>query len=90
MSLIITGGAGFIGSNLVRYASANTTDRLVIIDKLTYAGNHDSLESIEHSTQYCFERVDIGDAERVRELLAMDIELNTQGIEVWLEKQSKQ
>ena len=39
MTLLITGGAGFIGSNLVRYALARTADRIVVVDKLTYAGS---------------------------------------------------
>ena len=38
-TLLVTGGAGFIGSNLVRHALAHTADRLVVVDKLTYAGS---------------------------------------------------
>ena len=67
-TVFVTGGAGFIGSALVRRLIARSDYRVVILDKLTYAGNLDSLAPVEHSPRYCFERVDIGDATRVREL----------------------
>ncbi|MDN5881629.1 MAG: dTDP-glucose 4,6-dehydratase [Nitrosospira sp.] len=61
MQLLITGGAGFIGSAVVRYIIESTTDSVVNVDKLTYAGNLESLAEVEGSDRYCFERVDICD-----------------------------
>lgn len=59
MNILITGGAGFIGSAVVRHI-INTTDHNVLnIDKLTYAGNLDSLQEIEGSPRYHFEQIDI-------------------------------
>lgn len=64
MKILITGGAGFIGSAVVRHVIDNTTDSVVNVDKLTYAGNLESLVSVADSNRYVFEQVDIcNDAE---------------------------
>lgn len=57
--LLITGGAGFIGSAVIRYVIQNTQDAVVNVDKLTYAGNLDSLMDISTNQRYSFEQVDI-------------------------------
>ena len=59
---LITGGAGFIGSAVVRYIINNTQDVVINVDKLTYAGNLSSLDSIANSDRYFFEQVDICDS----------------------------
>ena len=59
MNILVTGGAGFIGSSLVRHIINNTNYSLINLDKLTYAGNLDSLASIEKSDRYHFEQADI-------------------------------
>ncbi|MGL6416359.1 GDP-mannose 4,6-dehydratase, partial [Aeromonas veronii] len=59
MKFIITGGAGFIGSAVVRHIIDSTQNSVVNIDKLTYAGNLESLVSVSLSERYAFERVDI-------------------------------
>ena len=61
MKILITGGAGFIGSAVIRHIIQNTTDSLVNVDKLTYAGNLDNLVSVCQSSRYAFEQVDICD-----------------------------
>lgn len=65
MKILITGGAGFIGSALVRYIINQTEDSVVNLDKLTYAGNLESLVSVAASERYSFEQVDICDREGV-------------------------
>ena len=57
--ILITGGAGFIGSNLVRYIIPNTIHSIINIDKLTYAGNLISLKDIEDNARYQFAKTDI-------------------------------
>lgn len=61
MKILITGGAGFIGSAVVRHIINNTDDSVVNIDKLTYAGNLESLTSISESPKYTFIQADICD-----------------------------
>ncbi|BBJ00669.1 dTDP-glucose 4,6-dehydratase [Ferrigenium kumadai] len=63
--ILVTGGAGFIGSALVRHIIGNTSDSVVNLDKLTYAGNLQSLVSVADDPRYCFEHVDICDASEV-------------------------
>ncbi|NIF24556.1 dTDP-glucose 4,6-dehydratase [Candidatus Pantoea multigeneris] len=58
---LITGGAGFIGSALVRYLINHTEHRVVVVDKLTYAGNLSSLSSVSANPRFAFEQVDICD-----------------------------
>ncbi|MEP6729694.1 MAG: dTDP-glucose 4,6-dehydratase [bacterium] len=67
-TVFVTGGAGFIGSALVRYLIEFTNYHVVNIDKLTYAGNLDSLASVDHNSRYTFQRLDICDGLGLREL----------------------
>lgn len=62
---LITGGAGFIGSAVVRHIIENTQDSVVNVDKLTYAGNLESLEAVENNPRYVLEQVDICDAKEL-------------------------
>lgn len=59
MKIIVAGGAGFIGSAVIRHLVANTTDTVVNVDKLTYAGNLESLASVSDDPRYVLEKVDI-------------------------------
>lgn len=61
MKILITGGAGFIGSAVVRHIINDTNDSVINIDSLTYAGNLESLEEIDSNERYAFEQVDICD-----------------------------
>ena len=66
--ILITGGAGFIGSAVIRQLIAETAVTVINVDKLTYAGNLQSLASVADSPRYHFERVDICDAAEVARL----------------------
>ncbi len=66
--ILITGGAGFIGSAVIRQLIAETDATVINADKLTYAGNLQSLSSVADNPRYCFEHVDICDAAEVARL----------------------
>src|SRR5688500_16990087 len=67
--LLVTGGAGFIGSNFVHYVLENTDDQVTVLDKLTYAGNLESLRGLPEG-RFEFVHGDIADAELVDRLVA--------------------
>jgi len=68
-TILITGGAGFIGSALIRYIIKNTSHNVVNLDKLTYSGNLESLGSINSSNNYIFEQVDICNGNELQRVL---------------------
>src|SRR5690606_37321456 len=63
MRILVTGGAGFIGSALIRHLIQHTSHTVLNLDKLTYAGNTESLASAAASPRYSFSRTDICDTE---------------------------
>jgi len=68
MKILVTGGAGFIGSAVIRNIIKNTQDEVLNIDKLTYAGNLESLSEIDTDPRYHFQQVDICDGDRLTEI----------------------
>ncbi|NOX24904.1 MAG: NAD-dependent epimerase/dehydratase family protein, partial [Deltaproteobacteria bacterium] len=68
-TILVTGGAGFIGSAVIRYLIEDTNCRVVNVDKLTYAGNLESLAAIADNQRYHFARVDICDAAALRRVM---------------------
>ena len=67
MRILITGGAGFIGSAVIRHIINNTNDEVLNIDKLTYAGNLESLKDVYQSQRYNFQQIDICDKEALEQ-----------------------
>ena len=70
MHVIVTGAAGFIGSNLVRYLLRETDWHVVALDKLTYAGNLESLADVSESKKYKFVQVDITNAREIEKVFS--------------------
>ncbi len=69
MKIVVTGGAGFIGSAVIRHLIDNTDHTVLNLDKLTYAANLASLESVSENSRYQFVQADIGDAPEVAQIL---------------------
>ena len=67
--IIVTGGSGFIGSNYILGVLKNSNNKIINIDKLTYAGNNENLISIEDNPNYTFIHGDIGDANLISEVI---------------------
>lgn len=65
MKILVTGGAGFIGSAVIRHIIQNTNNQVLNIDKLTYAGNLESLKEIDQHSNYEFKQIDICDTEQI-------------------------
>ena len=65
---LVTGGAGFIGSNFVRAALESTAARIVVLDKLTYAGRLQNLAPVAENPRYSFVEADIADRTAVAEI----------------------
>jgi len=67
--ILVTGGAGFIGSAVIRELIDNSSHTVINVDKLTYAGNLDTLKSIDKSSRYHFEQVDICNAPEIERVI---------------------
>lgn len=72
MNILVTGGAGFIGSAVCRHLTSNPDNRVVNVDKLTYAGNLQSLRQIENLPNYRFVKADIGNEAAIVDILSSE------------------
>lgn len=70
MRILVTGGAGFIGSAVIRHIIESTNDEVVNVDKLTYAGNLESLTVVDSNPRYSFEQADICDSSSMQRIFS--------------------
>jgi dTDP-glucose 4,6-dehydratase len=70
MKILITGGAGFIGSAVIRYLIEYTEHTVINVDKLTYAANLNALSTVHNNERYCFKQIDICDSEALHKIFA--------------------
>jgi dTDP-glucose 4,6-dehydratase (EC 4.2.1.46) len=75
MRLLVTGGAGFIGSNFIRYMMSRYDYQLINLDNLTYAGNLENLDDVKDDPRYAFVRGDIADLSCVKEIFSNKIDV---------------
>ena len=75
MNLLVTGGAGFIGSNFIKYMLANSNHNIINVDKLTYAGNLDNLKDIADHKNYKFIKGDICNQELIKQVVGQNIDM---------------
>ena len=68
LNILVTGGCGFIGSALIRYIIQKTKYSVLNIDKLTYAGNLESLDLVKNNSRYFFKKIDILDSQKIRKI----------------------
>ena len=74
MKILVTGGAGFIGSNFIHYQLENYDDQIINIDKLSYAGNLDNLKDVETNPNYEFRELDICNREKIDQIMHRGID----------------
>lgn len=74
IKILVTGGAGFIGSNFIHYQLENYDDQIINVDKLSYAGNLDNLRDIESHSNYSFYNLDICNKEKIDKIMHQNID----------------
>jgi len=74
MKILVTGGAGFIGSNFIHYQLKNYNDQIINVDKLSYAGNLDNLKDIEDNPNYNFYNLDICKKDKIDKIMHQGID----------------
>lgn len=76
-NIVVTGGAGFIGSNFIKYIiNKNENVNIINVDKLTYAGNLENLKEVEKNPRYIFKKVDICDSNAIEKIM-VEYEIDT-------------